>query len=104
MRTAKIDLAASGDVVSAVAGKKIRVTSLHMASSATLTAKFQSGAATDLEGARTMVAGVPHTLPFAPALPGELRGYFETAAGEKLNLVLVGAGQVSGHLTYEHIS
>ena len=103
MRTAKIDLAASGDLVAAVPGFKIRVTSLAMAASATLTAKLQSGAATDLEGARTMIAGVPLVLPFAPSIPGEHRGYFETAVGEKLNIVLAGAGQVSGFLTYEHV-
>lgn len=101
MRTAKIDLTSSGDIVAAVPGKKIRVTSLLLVASAAFTAKFQSGASTDLQGAMSMIVGVPIPLPVAPSMPGELRGHFETAVGEKLNLVLSGSGQVSGCLTYE---
>lgn len=102
MKTAKIDLAASGEVVAAVTGKRLRVISASYSSSATLTSKWRGGT-TDLEGARTMVAGVPVTLPSAPGIPGERSGYFESASGENLNLVLAGAGQVSGFLTYVEV-
>ena len=101
MKTFKIDIAASADLVAAVPGKKIRVTGLHMVSANTVTAKFQSGASTDLTGAMSMAVGVPHTLPRSPDRIGEFGGYFETAPGEKLNVVLSAGIQVSGFGTYE---
>lgn len=103
MRFAKIDLNASGDLVAAVTGFKIRVTSYKMVAAGAVTAKFQSGATTDLSGAMSLITGneVGHDL--GSDRHGEFVGYFETAVGEKLNLVLGGAVQVSGHLTYEHV-
>ena len=103
MKFAKIDLAASGDVVSAVTGKKIRVLSYFLVSAGSVTAKFQSGASTDLTGAMSLIVGVPNACDHAPPVHGMPTGYFETAPGEKLNLVLGGSVQVSGHLTYVEV-
>ena len=91
---AKVDLAASGDLVAAVTGKKIRVVGLCLVAAGSVTAKFQTGAATDLTGAISLVAGTPLQPGFDPT------GHLETASGGKLNLVLGGAVQVSGWLKY----
>jgi len=58
------------------------------------TVKFQSGASTDLTGAMTIKAGGGFTSGYDPT------GHFETISGEKLNLVLGTATQVSGWIKY----
>lgn len=103
MKFAKIDLAASGDLVAAVSGKKIRVLSYLIVSAGSVTAKFQSAASTDLTGAMSLVVGVPNACDHAPPVHGMPTGYFETSQGEKLNLVLSSGVQVSGHLTYVEV-
>ena len=90
----KIDASASADVIAAVTGKKIRIVAGFFTVAADTTVKFQSGASTDLTGAMTVKAGGGLVLPFNQA------GYFETAAGAKLNVVLGTATQTSGGLTY----
>jgi hypothetical protein len=95
VKFAKIDTAASADLVAAVTDKKIRVLSYVFAVAASVTVKFQTGAATDLTGAMTVTTSLSSG--FNPA------GHFETVAGAKLNVVLGGAVQVSGHLTYQEV-
>lgn len=99
IKYAKIDASSTGgDVVAAVVGKRIRVISLFLTiTTAAGTVKFQSGGSTDLTGAMTFAAGGVQTLPHNPS------GWFQTVAGEKLNMVLASAGQVSGALTYQEI-
>lgn len=97
VKFAKVDLAASGDLVALVASKKIRVVSGALVAAGAVTAKFQTGAATDLTGAMSLITGTPLNLAFSPA------GHFETVAGAKLNLVLGGAVQVSGWLVYVEV-
>lgn len=92
--TVKIDLAASGDLVALQTSKRIRVLSYVLVSAGTVTAKFQSGGSTDLTGAMSLVAASGISSGYNP------QGHFETAVGAKLNLVLSGSVQVSGHLTY----
>lgn len=94
---AKIDLAASGDLVALTAGKRIRVLSLTLVAAGAVTAKLQSGASSDLTGAMSLITGVPLVWPESP------RGYVQTVSGEKLNLVLGGAVQVSGQLSYVNV-
>jgi hypothetical protein len=103
MKFAKVDLAASGDLVTAVAGKRIRVLSYKLVAAGSVTVKFQSGASTDLTGAMSQIVGVPNACDHAPPVHGVPTGYFETEVGEKLNLVLGGSVQVSGHLTYVEV-
>jgi hypothetical protein len=93
---AAIAVSASGDnaVVSAVAGKKIRVVKYTLSAAGSVVVKFRSGSSADLTG------------PFALATFGGLGGsycplgLFETAAGESLVINLSGAVSVAGHLTY----
>ncbi len=95
---AKIDLAATGTLVAAVAGKKIRVLALQMAAAGAVTVQAKSAAGgTALTGAISLATGVAHVLPFNPV------GWFETVAAELLELALGGAVQVSGSLVYVEV-
>ncbi len=92
-----IDTATSGDttIVAAVTGKRIRVHSYVLVGSGTVTARFESAAGgTALTGQMTMAAGNVICAPHNPM------GWFDTVAGELLNLELSGATSVDGHLTY----
>lgn len=99
---AKVDTATSGAnaIVTAAAGRRIRVVSYVLVAAGAVTAKWQS-ASTDLTGAMSLITGTP--LPVAPfplRHSGGYDGHLQTAPGEALNLTLGGAVQVSGHLTY----
>lgn len=95
---AVIDHAESGDntVVAAVAGKKIRVVGFVLVAAGAVDARFESDAdGTALTGVMTLAAaGDRIASGFSPL------GWFETAAGELLNLELSGAVSVDGMLTY----
>lgn len=95
---AAIDAATSGDntLVSAVAAKKIRVLALHLTMTGTaVTIRFESAAGgTALTGQMQPSQGQSIVLPFNPA------GWFETVAGELLNMELSGAQSVDGCLVY----
>lgn len=98
---AKIDAASNGDntIVAGVTGKKIRVLALHLTMTGTLvTIRFESAAGgTALTGQMQPLAGTGITLPYNPL------GWFETTAGELLNMELGGAQSVDGCLTYVEI-
>lgn len=98
IKRAVIDAEASGDntIVAAVTNKKIRVHSCMLIMSGTsVTIRFESGASgTALTGQMTPSQGGGFVLPHNPF------GWFETAAGELLNLELGGAQSVDGVLTY----
>lgn len=89
-----IDIAATTDLVAAIAGRKIRILSLFIVAAGAVTATFKSNT-TNITGAMSMITGVPFSMPYNPV------GWGETASGEKLNLTLSGATQVSGWMTYE---
>ena len=80
--------------MAAVAGKRIRVTSLYIAVAAAVTVAFESSTTSALSGIMS--------LPTAGVLEADFNphGHFETVAGELLNMTLGGAIQVSGWLTY----
>ncbi len=92
-----IALTGSGDLVTAIAGKKIRVLALIGFATTTGTIKFQSGASTDKFGAAKVNDGTPLLLPFNPL------GWFETVAGEKLNAVLATMTAFNGCLLYVEV-
>jgi len=98
---AVIDAASSGDntIVAAVTSKKIRVLALHLTMTGTLvTIRFESAAGgTALTGQMQPLAGNSITLPFNPL------GWFETVAGELLNMELGGAQSVDGCLVYVEV-
>jgi hypothetical protein len=95
---AVIDTATSPDttLVSAVTGKKIRVTSAFIVTSGGAnTIRFESGTGgTALTGQMGMATTSVLVLGYNPA------GWFETAAGALLNLELSAATSVDGSLSY----
>lgn len=93
-----IDGATSGDntLVAAVTGKRIRVLALFAIMTGTaVTIRFESAAGgTALTGQMQPTQGGGFVLPYNPV------GWFETTAGELLNMELSGAQSVDGVLNY----
>ena len=85
--------AASNEIVAAVAGQRIFVTSVVLVSSAANTLTWQSSA-TALSGAMSFAANGGYALGDG-GLP-----LMVTASGEALNLLCSAADQVSGHISY----
>lgn len=96
-----IDAATSGDntLVTGVSTKKIRVLSLYLVASAAVNVRFESAASgTALSGQMNLTTNSGFTLPYNP------KGWFQTVAGELLNLELSGAVSVDGGLVYVEAS
>lgn len=89
-----ISLTATGDLVAAVSGRKIRVISYLFICSAALTINFESNT-TDVTGPMQVAANGGVSYP-----GGVLAPAFETATGEKLAMTITGTGNVRGHLSY----
>ena len=81
IRFASVDLTASGDLVSAVAATKLRVTSFSLSSDAPCAVQFQSEATDDISGVFYLQGeqSVSQSCDL---------GIFETDEGDKLNLVI----------------
>ena len=94
---AVVSAASSGDntVIAAVAGFKIRVLSVVLVSSGTVTVTWKSAAGgTALSGAMPLTAQTGFSSAYSPI------GQFETASGALLNCSLSGAVGVYGWMTY----
>lgn len=94
---AKIVASSSGatTIVAAVAGMKIRVVQMHLTVNAAVNAKWQSHVTpTDLTGLSYFGTDGFENLPFNE------NGWFETLAGEALDINLSGAVPVGGVLGY----
>jgi len=91
---AAISASASADLVALVSSKKIRVVSFFIVVTTAVTVKLQSGGTSDLTGAMPFGANGGISLPYNP------NGWFETASGEKLNMVLGSGVAVAGGLSY----
>lgn len=97
-KKAVISLAATGTVVAAVTGKKIRVLAYTIVGGGTATVTFKSGAAgTALTGAMSLVVNSVLSVPYCEA------GHFETAASALLELSLGASVAMAGHLTYVEV-
>jgi hypothetical protein len=94
-----ISAASNGDntLVAAVPGKKIRVISLFLIASGLVTITFKSSTTTAKTGSLPLIAQV------GMVLPKNEDGWFETNAGELLNLNLSSATGVYGALNYVEI-
>jgi hypothetical protein len=110
IQSAKIeadDDAATNAIVAAPgAGFKIRVLGYVLALTGAGTAKWQSGATTELSGDMEFVDAGGATAPLAPIVPNagpdDQPFWFECNENEALNLVLVGAAALGkGHLTFQ---
>lgn len=90
-----VDKSASGDLVAAVAGQRIRIYALFIVASATATIIFKNGS-TALTGEMTMIAGVPYNcMEQAMGAP-----YFECSTGNAFVGTITGTVQVSGWIQY----
>lgn len=89
--------AGNNEVVAAVASKKIRVLQFSYVSAGTVNVKWNSGATTMKSGLNYWISSTGVCRPFSPI------GWFETAAGEALNINLSDAVAVGGDLTYVEV-
>lgn len=97
---AVVDCATSGNntIVAAVTSKKIRVHQCLLNVAADVTIRWESAAdGTALTGQNQVKAGSGYILPFSPI------GWFETTAGQLLNLELSGAVSVDGVIAYTEV-
>ena len=100
VKFAVVNASSSGNntVIAAATGKKFRVLSYVIVTTTAVTAQWASGTSpTALSGAMALGATGGVSANFNPA------GHVETAEGEALVLVLGGAIQASGHVTYQEI-
>lgn len=82
-------------IIAAVAGKKIRIIAGFAIAAGAVNARFESDTGgTALTGQMNLTTNSGFTLPFNPV------GWFETVAGELLNLELSAAVSLDGVLTY----
>ena len=102
MLTAKIDASSSGDntIVSAVAGRRIRVYEYVIVANAAVVVKWRSDT-TDISGPMNLAAAG-----YGISTPASNISLFPvpklmTATGEALKLNLGSAVQVGGHMTYD---
>lgn len=94
---APIVASASGatTIIAAVTSKKIRVVALQVIANAAVNVKWQSHVTpTDLTGLAYLAANGGYVLPYNPV------GWFQTVAGEALDINLSGSVAVGGSLTY----
>lgn len=96
---ASITASSSGatTLVAAVSSKKIRVVALSLVANAAVNVKFQSHVAGDISGLYYLAANG------GMVLPASQYGWFETTAGEALDINLSGAIPVGGSLVYTTI-
>ena len=90
-----VSTATTTTLVALQAGKKIRVLSLYLMCAAADTVTLQSHTTTSNSD-----GGLPYTANAGIVLPFNPVGWFDTTAGEALDMVTSAAGQVSGQLTY----
>lgn len=88
-------LAATTDVIAAVAGASVYVYELVLVAATATTVQLFDGAVA-LTGVMSLAAGTPLVLPFLP----EAHNHFSTAAGNAFRMALGGAVQVSGFVRY----
>jgi hypothetical protein len=98
IKFASISASSSGDnqIVALVATKKLKVLSCALVANGTVSVKWRSNT-TDISGAMPLVVNSGFVLP--ASAPG-MGHYFETAAGEALNINLSGNIAVAGHISY----
>lgn len=97
LKTAVIDRTTTGTVIAAATSpnRRIKVYALRVMCSAEQTINWRSGASTALDGATLVAAKGGYAESVEP--PTFL---FQTAAGESLDLVISGAGTVTGRVSY----
>ena len=92
-------------VVSAMAGKKIRVCNYVIVAGGSCNPYFAtSTGTTKLTGAFPLAAQAGVSSGPAPESMGMSQGHFETNTGDSLQIVLDQSVQISGHLSYLYVN
>jgi hypothetical protein len=94
-KSALINLSSTGTIIAAVASKRIKVYAIKLVADAALSVSFRDGASTALEGAQALAANGGYVENVNP--PAFL---FGSAAGNSLDLVITGSGNVRGRVSY----
>lgn len=95
LKTASFSLTATGTVVAAVAGKRIRVYAIKLVVSAAISVNWRDGGVTNLEGAQALAANGGYVEGVNPPT-----FILQTTAGNSLDLVISGAGTAAGRVNY----
>ena len=95
LKSASFSLTATGTVVGAVGGKRLKVYAVKLVVSAAISVNFRDGGATALEGAQSLAANGGFVESLNP--PAFL---FGTTAGNSLDLVISGTGTAAGRVSY----
>lgn len=90
-----LDKSSTGTVIAAVTGKRIKVFAILLTVDAAISVNFRSGASIALEGVQAYEAKGGYTQAVDP--PNFL---FGTTAGQSLDIVISGAGNVRGRISY----
>jgi hypothetical protein len=88
-------LSATGTVVAAVVGRRIKVYAVKLIVSASANVNWRDGGATNMEGAQAIAANGGYVETVQP--PAFL---FGTTAGNTLDLVVSGGGTAAGRVSY----
>jgi hypothetical protein len=91
-----VTVVASGQVIPAFPGKRVRITGLVLVANTPISVKFQS-ASTDITGNFPLAANSGFVMPYNPA------GWFDTTPSEALNIVLSAGTTTAMQLTYETV-
>ncbi len=94
---AVVSRATSGEVIAAVTSKKLRILAGWWMTTTAVTVRWDSHTAGAITGAAACPATGGAVLPFNPV------GWFETTAGEALDVTLGSGVQISGSLTYVEV-
>jgi len=94
-KSAPIALNATGTVVAAVPGKRIKVFAIKLVVSANMTVAFRDGGSTAIEGNQVLIANSGFVENVDP--PAFL---FGTSVGNSLDMVVSGVGAVGGRVSY----
>lgn len=94
---AKVTLAATGEFVPLVGGKKIRILRYSLMADAACTVWFKSHTAGQISGSKYLSANGGAGGTFSPI------GHFETVSGEALDLNITGTANVSGDISYVEV-
>lgn len=95
LRTRAFSLTATGTVVPAISGLRIRVYAVKLVASAAISVNFRDGTGDDLEGAQPLAINGGFVEIILP--PASL---FHTTAGNSLDLVISGVGTAAGRVSY----
>lgn len=96
LKSASINITATGTIISAVGGKRLKIYAVRLNVSAAGTVNWRDGGSTNLEGGQAYAANGGYTQSVDP--PNFL---FQTTAGNSLDLVLsAGSPTIAGMVSY----